>query len=260
MIRDLRTILEGWNYEPGKISVRKIIGSDGHEKIQTRIDLGLLQIEPTGRPDGTRPHGYESVLDHYEQKLRDHMHRAGSEAGFTLNPDACADLRHEAYLYYQRYLSLFVLEEFDGVERDTARNLRVADLCHRYAVNPTDRQALEPQRAYVLMMNTRARAYGLLQRGAYEAALAIIDLGMAGIRKAVCKAEADAADDCAGDGQPVAELRILEELRTEVYRQIPPDCPTRLRWELADAVSREDYERAALLRNRLKAEQAPKKS
>ena len=43
MIHDLRTILEGWEYEPGKISVRKIIGRDGREKIQTCVDLGVLQ-------------------------------------------------------------------------------------------------------------------------------------------------------------------------------------------------------------------------
>ncbi|MCC6359381.1 MAG: hypothetical protein IT450_11615, partial [Phycisphaerales bacterium] len=48
MILDLRNILEGWEYEPGKISVRKIIGQDGREKIQTRVDLGVLQFEVSG--------------------------------------------------------------------------------------------------------------------------------------------------------------------------------------------------------------------
>ena len=36
---------------------RKIVGEDGKEKLQVRLDLGLLQMELNGRPDGERPHG-----------------------------------------------------------------------------------------------------------------------------------------------------------------------------------------------------------
>ena len=165
MIRDLRTILDGWDFEPGKISVRKIIGHDGSEKIQTRIDLGVLQLECTGRPDGQQPCGCESLLAYHEQRLREHVGIHGDDLDFVLSPEDCRELRHEAYLYYQRYLSLFVLEEFDGVERDTARNLRVIDLCERYAAAPRDRELLRPQRAYVLMMHARARAHLALNRG-----------------------------------------------------------------------------------------------
>ena len=114
MIRDLRTILEGWDYQPGKISVRKIIGRDGREKIQTRIDLGVLQLECQGRPDGHRPQGWDSMLECQEQRLREHTDVYGDDEDFILSPEDCRELRHEAYLYYQRYLSLFVLEEFEG--------------------------------------------------------------------------------------------------------------------------------------------------
>ena len=35
-----------------------------------RIDLGLLQMELDGRPDGQRPHGFESLLDYYEARRK----------------------------------------------------------------------------------------------------------------------------------------------------------------------------------------------
>jgi len=243
MIRDLRTILEGWEYEPGKISVRKIIGRDGREKIQTRIDLGVLQLECTGRPDGRRPHGHESLLQYHEQRLREHLELHGDDEDFILSPEDCRDLRHEAYLYYQRYLALFVLEEFGGVERDTARNLRVIDLCERYAAAEVDRTLLRPQRAYVMMMSTRARAQLALQEGRPADALEVIDDGIVSLQALAGSDE--------GEQPPENELSALRGLHQEVVARMPDDAPVRLATELARAVASEDYELAAELRDRL---------
>jgi len=243
MIRDLRTILEGWEYEPGKISVRKIIGRDGREKIQTRIDLGVLQLECTGRPDGRRPHGHESLLQYHEQRLREHLELHGDDEDFILSPEDCRDLRHEAYLYYQRYLALFVLEEFGGVERDTARNLRVIDLCERYAAAEVDRTLLRPQRAYVMMMSTRARAQLALQEGRPADALEVIDDGIVSLQAL------GGSDE--GEQTPENELSALRGLHQEVVARMPDDAPVRLATELARAVASEDYELAAELRDRL---------
>ena len=55
--KDITPLLKGWDYEPGAINVRKISGLDGAPKLQMRLDLGLLQMELTGRPDGAKPHG-----------------------------------------------------------------------------------------------------------------------------------------------------------------------------------------------------------
>lgn len=242
MIRDLRTVLDGWVYEPGKISVRKIIGCDGREKIQTRIDLGVLQLECTGRPDGLRPHDCESLLEYHEQRLREHIELYGNDEDFVLSGEACRDLRHEAYLYYQRFLSLYVLEEYDGVERDTARNLRAIELCLRYAAADRDRAVLRPQRAYVMMMNTRARAQRALGNDQTEAALRVVDEGMAALRRLA----RDESDD-----PFLAEIRTLQGLRREILDKLPEGTPARLRAELEVAIATEDYERAALLRDRL---------
>src|ERR1700712_4965594 len=123
--KDISAVLKGWDYEAGTINVRKVAGNDGQAKLQMRLDLGLLQMELTGRPDGRKPHGHESLLEYYEAKLGDHRERNGNDLGFQLSSEACQALREEAVMFYHRYLSLFVLEDFAGVVRDTGRNLRV---------------------------------------------------------------------------------------------------------------------------------------
>jgi hypothetical protein len=69
--KDITPVLKGWDYEPGTINVRKINGVDGSAKLQMRVDLGLLQMEMSGRPDGVRPHGCESLLDYFERELNE---------------------------------------------------------------------------------------------------------------------------------------------------------------------------------------------
>lgn len=243
MIRDLRQILDGWTYEPGKISVRKILGRDGREKIQTRIDLGVMQLELTGRPDGARPHDCESLLEHHEQRLHQHLDIHGNDDDFVLAPEDCRDLRHEAYLYYQRYLAFFVLEEYDGVVRDTARNLRVIDLCERYAATPRDREVLRPQRPYVMMMHALAAALHALARGKAPAALRIVERGLADLDR--LRTDAHEEDTCGH------ELATLHALRRDVLERLPDGAPARLRSQLEAALAAEDYERAAALRDQL---------
>ncbi|MFH1747658.1 MAG: hypothetical protein ABIG44_11500 [Planctomycetota bacterium] len=246
MISDLRNILDGWDYEPGKISVRKIIGRNGQEKVQTRIDMGVLQIELDDRPDGECQFGHESYLDFLEHQLAKHAELYGDDDDYVLTPEDCQELRHEAYLYYQRYLSLFVLEDFERVVRDTTRNLRVIDFCERFAGAEEDRVALSKQRGYVLMMNIRAQAYLALADEDFGAALATVDAGIAQVRSlTMCPREEEYEED------NYAEERVLKELRREIIEKMPADDPLRLQTELAAALAQEDYEQAASIRDAL---------
>jgi hypothetical protein len=250
MVRDLMPILEGWDYEPGKISVRKILGQSGREKIQTRIDLGVLQLELDGRPDGARPYGHESLLEYYEQTLIEHVQRRGDDESFSLSRECCRVLRQEAYLFYQRYLSLFVLEDYDRVAADTARNLRLMDFCRRYAEHEEDRAAMEEQRPYVVMMYTRSRAHRALRKGEPEKALRAVEGGLrrvADLLRALELEEDERVDDR-------SEIRLLDELREKVLNDLPPTAPARLEAELERALSDEDYERAAEIRDQLERE------
>ena len=48
--------LKGWEHEPGSVQARLVRGNDGRQVIQMRVELGILQLEMAGRPDGARPH------------------------------------------------------------------------------------------------------------------------------------------------------------------------------------------------------------
>ena len=86
---------------------------------------------------------------------------------YEVTAEECAELQQEGIQYYHRYLSLFQINDFEGVVRDTQRNL---DL-FTFVAEHTDREefswALQQFRPYVLMMNTRAKASILLGQGKF---------------------------------------------------------------------------------------------
>src|SRR5438046_7312663 len=178
MSLDLNTLLQDWPYESGTIKVRKIAGLDGREKLQLRVDLGVLQMEMTGRPDGQRPHNCESLLE-YHQKRAARAEEKGE--AYELTSEQCAELQQEGIQYYHRYLSLFQINDFAGVVRDTQRNL---DL-FTFVTEHTDRDelswSLQQFRPYVLMMNTRAKASILLAQGKFGEAMSEIESGTVAI-------------------------------------------------------------------------------
>ena len=121
MSLDLNSLLKDWPHESGAIKVRKVSGLDGREKLQLRIDLGLLQMEMDGRPDGQRPHNCESYLVYHQRRA---LRAAERGEDYELTPEQCGELQQEGIQYYHRYLSLFQIDEFEGVIRDTQRNPR----------------------------------------------------------------------------------------------------------------------------------------
>lgn len=67
---DISSILQDWPHRPDDLTVRFVDGDDGRRKIQLRVDLGVLQMEIDGRPDGRRIHDAESWLDYHRQRPR----------------------------------------------------------------------------------------------------------------------------------------------------------------------------------------------
>ena len=242
---DINPILRKWPYKPGQVTARRIRGEDGREKIQLRLDLGLLQMESSGRPDGERPHGHESLLAWHEYRLQRHVEEHGGASGFALDEADCELLRAEGVMYYHRYLAEFVLGDYAGVERDTMRNLRLTDFAKEHAREESDRFVLEQYRPYVLMMCTRARAHVALEANRPKAALAVA-------RKGIEQIEAFHASFGVGAASAKSsELAVLRALEKEIESQIPVDPIQQLREQLAEAVASEQYERAAALRDQL---------
>ncbi len=243
--KDLQPIIDNWPHEPGQVSVRKIRGLDNRVKIQMRVDLGVLQMETEGRPDGTRPFNHESLLEYQRARLEAHQRRNGTDLGFALSPEESRALRDESLQYYQRYLANFALEEYEAVVRDTQRNLEVLDLCAKYAEEESDRLALEGYRPYIIMMSTRAKALSAIRNGQQLTALAHVERGLVSIREFFKKfADLKAYNHS-------AEVVILKSLRREIRRQLPVDPIRKLKQQLADAVAEERFEDAAQIRDNL---------
>ena len=244
---DLNTLLEGWPHEPGQIRVRKIKGDDGREKIQLRIDLGLIQMETVGRPDGLRPHGSESLLHWHCKRARRAL---TAERPFSLSADECGELQQEAIQYYHRYVALFELGDFENVVLDTERNLDLFSFVAKYAEREEFAWSLEQFRPYVLMMRTRAKASLNLERNEIPAAIKEIELGRNQILK-VLKDRPDPTDTS-------AETEFLAEWLEELQSKRPLSKLEVMQREMEQAIASEAYERAAQLRDAIRAFRKPR--
>ncbi|HEY4329442.1 MAG TPA: UvrB/UvrC motif-containing protein [Phycisphaerae bacterium] len=244
---DITQSLRGWSFEPGQVNVRLIRGNDGKPKLQLRLDLGLLQMELDGRPDGKRPHRAPTELEFQKRKLAVHEKKAGSDSGFALTPRDCQALREESAMFYHRYLSLFVLEQYEAVIRDTQHNIDVLELCGRYGKSDYDRTCLEQYRPYIVMMNVRAKACDALKKGFVQTAVAYL---RGGIRQIAHLAPREHRRKFLRSSN---EARILLDMLKQIRAQLPADPRDILRKRLDDAVRAEKYEEAASLRDQLQA-------
>lgn len=333
MNRDLSEILAEWPYDPSKVNVRLVQGTEGDSLIQIRLDLGILQLRYEGRPDGQTINGYPSLLEYFEARADglepppesdDELDStsptspdsarsdpAGAHAGpsdhsdstpvsgpkrrpdrnpeprpgdqpldaglqdssgdtqapgdgnsgvadrpagededrLVLTPDDCRALRDEAAQYYHRYVALLILEDFEGVVRDTTRNLRVLDLCARFAQVDDDRGTLEQFRPYIMMMRARALASQALRDNETKAAVVAIDEGLEALRRYYT----DASEPEAFSGSN--EAQALQEMRDSLVPKLPAAPPSQaaeLRQRLQHAIDQENYELAAILRDEIR--------
>jgi hypothetical protein len=240
---DISSALSGWSFEPGQVNVRIIRGRDGKAKIQLRLDLGLLQMEVSGRPDGKRPHKHASELDYQLHRLKKHRETGSHENDFQLTRRECQQLREESAMFYHRYLSLFVLGQYDGVVRDTRHNIGILNLCRNFGPTEQDREILEQYRPYIIMMEGRARACAALRDGFVNTSIAYLRGTLRNVIHTY--------------GNPAAsqspEALILSDMIHDIRRQLPPDPREELNRLLKKAVAGEKYEEAAQLRDQLMA-------
>ncbi len=243
---DIGPILGGWEYAPGELSVRKIEGESGAQKIQIRMDLGLMQLEWSGRPDAARPHGYISLLDYYREKHQEWEAERGPGT-FTLSREDCWDLAQEAMKYYWRRISFFELKEYRRAEEDARHNLGILDMCYQYAENDEDRQLAEQYRVFVTAHRVQARALACLDDDGHQEAVAEIRQGIGEIEAFLEQiGQLDQLDEC-------PELLFLREWESEVESSRPRSPRERLSAELQDAVAAYKFELAASLRDRLRS-------
>lgn len=244
MSLDLNSLLKDWPHENGTIKVRKVPGLDGREKLQLRIDLGMLQMEMDGRPDGQRPHNCESLLT-YHQRRAARAESRGDE--YDLTAEQCSELQQEGIQYYHRYLSLFQIEDFDGVVRDTQRNLDLFTFVEEHSERDDVSWSFQQFFPYVLMMNTRAKVSMLLADGKFADAIRGIEAGRERIsefyqQSAFPELEAKSS-----------EIAFLDEWLEEVREKRPLSKLEVMEREMERAVAGERYERAAELRDAIRS-------
>lgn len=253
MSKDITRILEGWDFDPNDVLVRVVKGDDGREKLQLRIDMGLMQMEMDGRPDGCRPEGFESWLDYYRHQHRQHELTHPDSVPFQLDDEDCAKLLREGIQYYHRYLSFWHLARFDLCARDTKRNLELFSFVRAHARSERNKLQFDQWRPYVTMMHTRSVATPLVIGEKFGEALRAIEWGIEAIRDFL--EEHDQADRA----EELPELVNLERWRDDiVQRQTergeaePEDALQSLRRRLQEAVADERFEEAARLRDEIR--------
>ncbi|MCH7790821.1 MAG: hypothetical protein IID31_00870 [Planctomycetes bacterium] len=240
---DLSDLLREWPYEPGRLNVRLIQGKDGRPCVQVRLDLGIVQMECEGRPDGEQPHGFRSLLEYFESEIDEAD--PNDDQPVRLSVEDCRQLHEESMQYHHRYIAFLVLENFDAVVRDTTRNLRVIDLISERAESDSDRERFERFRPYLTMMRARALAGQAMRDEEPKAAMLAIDDALESLRQYFVKQGESTGFESS------SEVEALQSIRQSLVPQLPVSQRSELVKRLADAVERENYELAAILQKEL---------
>ena len=247
---DISKVLENWDYRLGRVDARRVKGEGGVEKLQLRIDLGLLQMNAQFRPDGKRPFGHPTLLDHFLIRLERHREKHGGEDDdFSINPDECAKLQQEAIQYHHRSICNFELEDYEAVERDTEHILELLDFVQDYAVEDEIGQSFQQFRPQTIMMQIRAVGTELIAENNYDDAIKEITGAIEELNQFYNEMGREELVDSSMEVHSLREW--LKDVEKEAADKKPMTEGEKLQHKLNKAVEREDYEAAAKLRDQL---------
>jgi hypothetical protein len=241
MSHDIDAALQGWEYKPGVVQARLVQAREGRQVIQMRIDLGVLQIEANGRPDGTRPHGCATYFDYLRQQARV-AQRSGQS--LVLTDEQCLDADREFVQYYHRRVCWLALRNFGRAVADADHTLAFMDFVRDHSPSEEYTQAHEQYRGFVLFQRTQAAAARAVEKGNAEAAIDEIRSGLEKMRAFFASFEYE--EQMEEDGM-VQQLRKMEKSLRATH-----GIEATLAEQLDQAVAREDYEAAARLRDALR--------
>jgi hypothetical protein len=235
--RDLDGLLRHWPFEPGPPQVRQTTAGDGRALLLMRVELGVLQLETTGRPDGLRPHGFDTIYDYL-------MAAAFAEGpDFTFDEARRQEIDREFYQYYHRRICWLALQKYSEAAADAEHTLRLMDFTGANAQDPQWAAMHEQYRPFVLFQLTQARSLKHLEAHDPAAASRAIDEGLAMLARMF---ELHNAQDQYAENLFVVKL---QEMQSAIKTQF--DVAPDLAQQLAEAVAAEQYERAAQLRDEM---------
>jgi hypothetical protein len=213
-------ILRQWPYEPNAVNVRVVKGSDGREVIQMRIEMGILQLEMTGRPDGERPQGFATFFDYLREEAR-------RDPDLVMTEEQCAES----------------MREFGRAIEDADHTLGLMNFCRQHSPDESWTITHEQYRPFVMFHRTQAATLHALEEQDAEAAVEQVNTGLDQLRTLFVAAE---GDDAFEENELVERLVDLRESVREKF-----SVGRTLQEQLGDAIASEQYELAAQLRDQL---------
>ncbi|MEC7566610.1 MAG: UvrB/UvrC motif-containing protein [Planctomycetota bacterium] len=236
--RDISQLLSDWEFEVGKIGVR-LVSLGETDVIQMRVEMGILQMQTTGRPDGHRPAGMDTYLDALIAEKVAH----GSD--WELDAEHCIEVDREFMQFYQRRISWLQLKQYPNVIRDADHTLALMDFCKTHAPVEGWGVTHEQYRPFVLFHRTQADALDALDTATAEVAIQRINSGLRKIQAVFTEHEIEEHFE---DDELVQQLRETRESLREEY-----DVGLTLNEQLEKAIADEQYERAAELRDQIES-------
>ena len=214
MNSDLYThMLSQWPHQPGKVQARVVSSENGPERLQVRIELGILQMELTGHPEGSTAI-YEAMSDDCD----------------VLDGQTCLALQREAALYAYRAFILSVLERHAGVVKDMIRNLAVMSMIIRSGDAEVDRSRARSLTVQFLMIQARSRAAFAASRGDFGLARRTLESDMEEIRDALKLAGRG------DDPENTPEIQLLKGMQDMFVPRLPASQRQEMEDRLAAAV------------------------
>ncbi len=232
----LDELLEQWPFEPDSLCVRLVKGTDGRDIIQLRVDLGILQLETTGRPDGLRPEGHHTLLDFL-------CTQEAEEPDFELDEDSCGEIDREFVQFYHRRVAWLRLQRFELAVKDADHTLALMDFCRDHS--PCEEWTLqhEQHRAFVIFHRTQAAALSAIENQAPETAIEAINDGLELIEENF--EDLGWEEHFESDELVERLMELRESLRNDF------SIGKSLKEQLVEAVETEQYELAAQLRDEM---------
>lgn len=235
--QDIDFVLRQWPFKPGVIAARLVKAGDGREVLQMRVEMGLLQMEVSGRPDGEHPGGAETCLEWLRELDR------AEEGGFVLGEEHCLEIDREFLQYYHRRICFLALRQFVRAVDDADYILALMDFVGPRSPDPQWTLSHEQYRPFILFHRIQAKALLELERAGAEAAIETINQGLEQMREVFVKFGAEEQFE---QDELVSQLAGMKESLRQEY-----SVGKTLAEQLADAVAAEEYERAAKLRDEI---------
>ncbi len=229
MDRALDQLLREFPYEGGRVNARLVRLDAEREVLQIRVELGILQMESIGRPDG-KP----SVFD-----------ETAARRGKRLSSAEAALLRLELVQYQQRAVAFMAIGDARRALGDAEFVLASAAFLARCGPD-ADAEWADGARFSAIVLRTRAASAMLAAAGRAREAGSVIDAGLEMLFEAAERAGIAEHFDVLGD------VTALRSMRDTLVPQLPPAQRSELEARLRTAVLSENYELAAILRDELR--------